>query len=49
MAPPIPLRPWREIARELALETDRERIFELSQELTKAMDEQQKKPEPPSL
>jgi hypothetical protein len=30
-------RPWRQIARELALEHDRTRILELSDELSKAM------------
>jgi hypothetical protein len=39
-------RPWREIARELASETDNNRAWELSQELDKALEEQEtlKKP-----
>ena len=35
-----PLRPWEDIARELARETDRERVSELSRELTLALEEQ---------
>jgi hypothetical protein len=33
-------RPWQEIARELARETDRERIAELREELNRAIAEQ---------
>ena len=36
----IPSRPWREIARELARETNRDRITELSEELNRALAEQ---------
>jgi hypothetical protein len=35
-----PVRPWKEIARELANETNRQRITELSNELNRAIDEQ---------
>jgi hypothetical protein len=35
-----PLRPWKEIARELAKETNRQRVTELSSELNRAIDEQ---------
>jgi hypothetical protein len=35
-----PVRPWKEIARELAEETNRQRITELSHELNRAIDEQ---------
>jgi hypothetical protein len=34
------MRPWRDIARELARETDRKRILELTEELNRAMEEQ---------
>ena len=37
---PPPLRPWREISRELANETNRNRIIELHYELNRALDEQ---------
>jgi hypothetical protein len=37
---PPPLRPWREISRELANETNRNRIIELHYELSRALDEQ---------
>jgi hypothetical protein len=37
---PPPLRPWREISRELASETDRNRIIELHYELNRTLDEQ---------
>jgi hypothetical protein len=36
----IPARPWRDIAKELATETDQRRILELSIELSCALDEQ---------
>jgi hypothetical protein len=35
-----PARPWREIAEELAKETDAERVRELAEELDRAVDEQ---------
>jgi hypothetical protein len=35
-----PLRPWRDIARELAQQTDHSRITELSDELDCAIEEQ---------
>jgi hypothetical protein len=35
-----PSRPWQEIARDLAQETDRTRIAQLSEELNLALDEQ---------
>lgn len=35
-----PSRPWRDIARELAKETNRERIAELAHELNRALSEQ---------
>jgi hypothetical protein len=35
-----PLRPWRQIAAELAGETKPERVVELSRELSRALDEQ---------
>jgi hypothetical protein len=38
-APP-PLRPWREISRELANETNRDRIIKLHRELNRALAEQ---------
>jgi hypothetical protein len=38
-APP-PLRPWREISRELANETNRDRIIKLHHELNRALAEQ---------
>jgi hypothetical protein len=38
-APP-PLRPWREISRELADETNRDRIIKLHHELNRALAEQ---------
>jgi hypothetical protein len=38
-------RPWREIARELANENDPERIFELCEELTRAVYTQRSVPE----
>ena len=34
------MRPWREIAQELAQQTDREKIVELSTELNQALAEQ---------
>jgi hypothetical protein len=37
---PPPLRPWREISRELANETNHNRIIELHYELNRALDEQ---------
>ena len=37
---PIPLRPWRVIAREIANEHDLRRILQLSFELDKAFEEQ---------
>jgi hypothetical protein len=36
-----PMRPWRDIARELAQQTDRDKIADLEQELDKALEEQQ--------
>ena len=33
-------RPWQDIARELAQETNSDRVLELSQELNKALEEQ---------
>jgi hypothetical protein len=33
-------RPWRQIARELAHETDRTRITQLAEELSRAIEEQ---------
>jgi|HubBroStandDraft_5_1064220.scaffolds.fasta_scaffold414697_2 hypothetical protein len=41
MAGDYPLRPWREIARELAWETDPKRIDELTEELDRAITEQE--------
>jgi hypothetical protein len=38
--PTIPSRPWRVIAEELSRETNPKRVLELSQELTRAIDEQ---------
>lgn len=35
-----PLRPWKDIARELARETNRLRVRELSEELNRALEEQ---------
>ena len=35
------LRPWREIAREIAQQTNRDKIAELEEELNKALEEQQ--------
>jgi hypothetical protein len=37
---PKPARSWREVARELARETNRDRVVELSHELNRALDEQ---------
>jgi hypothetical protein len=37
---PQPMQPWQDIARELARETNRERVVELSEELNRAVDEQ---------
>ena len=36
-----PLRPWREIARELASERNGQRAYELALELSRALDEQE--------
>jgi 16S rRNA U1498 N3-methylase RsmE len=36
-----PLRPWQDIARELAQQTNREKIAELAEELNRALEEQQ--------
>lgn len=36
----VTLRPWREIAAELAIEPSTERVLELSQELEKAFEAQ---------
>jgi hypothetical protein len=38
--PPLPSRPWRDIARELAKESDRNKISVLSRELNRALEEQ---------
>lgn len=35
-----PSRPWRQIAKELVHETNRQRVTELSEELSRAVDEQ---------
>lgn len=39
---PKPIRPWREIAQQLAQEKDSIRILSLSEELMRALDQQQK-------
>jgi hypothetical protein len=37
---PQPTWPWQDIARDLARETNRKRVAELSEELNRAVDEQ---------
>ncbi len=43
----IPSRPWRVIAQELSQETDPKRVLELSQELNRALEQQNGKAHSP--
>jgi hypothetical protein len=46
--PPLPRRPWKDIARELAQETKSARIAELAEELNQALAEQERGQPPAS-